>query len=221
MKKIDTILFDLDGTLLDTLEDLADSVNYVMERFGYPEMALEDVRNYVGNGVERLMELSLPKGRANPQFDSCVLMFKERYKEHMQDKTKPYEDILALLQQLQGKYNMAVVSNKFDKAVKGLVNDYFFPYITVALGEASGIRKKPAPDMVFKALEELGAHIEGAVYVGDSEVDVKTALNAGLKCVGVTWGFRDVKTLKDTGAHYIIDKPLELLSLLNESALYD
>ena len=214
MKYINTILFDLDGTLLNTLEDLADSVNYVMEQFQFPTVTLENVKNYVGDGAPRLMELSLPKGMANPHFEECLALFKNYYARHMQIKTKPYEGILPLLQQLYGNYHMAVVSNKFDPAVKGLVKDYFYPYITLGLGESAKVRKKPAPDMVFKALEELRADAGKAIYVGDSDVDVKTAQNAGLICVGVAWGFRGAKLLRQEGAQFLIDSPMELLTLL-------
>ena len=215
MKKYDTVIFDLDGTLLNTLEDLTDSVNYALKLHGYPERTIEEIRSFVGNGVARLMELSIPDGRNNPLFEKCLEDFRSHYSKNMQNKTDAYKGIRELLVQLSEKnYKMAIVSNKFDKAVKGLNQVYFGQYIKVAIGESENVSKKPAPDTVFKALEELGSTADKAVYVGDSEVDVKTAKNSGTVCVGVTWGFRGRKLLEEKGADYIIDKPIELLEII-------
>lgn len=215
MKKYDTVIFDLDGTLLNTLEDLTDSVNYALRLHGFPQRTISEVRSFVGNGVARLMELSIPDGCNNPQFEKCLEDFRNHYSKNMQNKTDAYDGIMDLLKQLsEENYKIAIVSNKFDKAVKGLNREYFGKYIKVAIGESENVSKKPAPDTVFKALEELDSTIDKAVYVGDSEVDVKTARNSGTVCIGVTWGFRGRKLLEEKGADYIIDKPCELLNII-------
>lgn len=215
MKKYDTVIFDLDGTLLNTLEDLSDSVNYALEIYGFPSREIEEVRSFVGNGVARLMELSIPDGLMNAQYEKCFADFCTYYSGNMRNKTCPYKEITELLEQLSEKgYKLAIVSNKFDEAVKRLNEDYFEEYIKVAIGESKNIRRKPAPDTVFKALSELGSTADKAIYVGDSEVDVETAKNAGIICVGVTWGFRDREVLEQEGADYVIDSPGELLKIV-------
>lgn len=217
MKNINTVIFDLDGTLLNTLDDLADSVNYALGQFGYPERGVLEVKSFVGNGVRRLMELSIPGGLDNPLFESCLNTFKEYYSKNMYNKTGLYDGIMEMLEELKkNNYKLAIVSNKFDRAVKELAKDFFADYINVAIGESGGVRKKPEPDCVFEALQELGTNPSEAIYVGDSEVDVETAGNAGLPCVGVTWGFRDRQLLIDEGADYIIDNPMELMDLLKD-----
>lgn len=215
MKKYDTVIFDLDGTLLNTLDDLADSVNYAMNLHGFPYREVEEVRSFVGNGVSRLMELCIPEGLENSRYDKCLADFRKHYSENMQNKTGAYEEIMELLEELSKKgYKLAIVSNKFDDAVKGLNQVYFGEYVKVAIGESELVKRKPAPDSVFKALEELGSTADKAVYVGDSEVDVQTARNAGILSVGVTWGFRDREVLEQEGADFIIDKPGELLKIV-------
>lgn len=215
MKKYDTVIFDLDGTLLDTLEDLTDSVNFVLALHGFPLRKIEEIRSFVGNGVARLIGLSIPDGINNPQFEKCLSDFRHHYSSNMQNKTGAYNGIMELLEQLSKEnYKIAIVSNKFDKAVKELNQCYFQKYIKIAIGESENVSKKPAPDTVFKALEELGSIPGKAVYVGDSEVDVKTARNSGTVCVGVTWGFRSREVLESKGADYIIDKPQELLDII-------
>ncbi|MEA4846615.1 MAG: HAD family hydrolase [Clostridiaceae bacterium] len=217
MNKYDTVIFDLDGTLLDTLEDLADSVNYALNMYDFPCREIDEVKSFIGNGVGRLMELSIPEGLKNPQYEKCLEDFRRHYAQNLQNKTCAYEEIIELLEELSRKdYKLAIVSNKFDKAVKGLNQVYFGKYIKVAIGESESIRRKPAPDTVFKALEELGSAADKAVYVGDSEVDVKTAKNAGSLCVGVTWGFRSRAVLEREGADYIIDRPKELLKIVED-----
>lgn len=216
MRKYDTVIFDLDGTLLNTLDDLTDSVNYTLELYGFPSRTIEDIRCFLGNGVARLIELAVPDGLNNPEYEKCLADFRIHYSENMQNKTSTYKGILELLKQLSSEdYKIAIVSNKFDKAVKALNKLYFGEYIKVAIGESANISKKPAPDTVFKALEELNSTADKAVYVGDSEVDVKTAKNSGMICVGVTWGFRDRSVLEQEGADYIIDSPEELLKIIN------
>lgn len=218
MNKIDTVVFDLDGTLLNTLEDLADSVNYAMKQYGLPEHTLEEVRAYVGNGVAKLIERSISQGIEHPLYEQILNTFKKHYALHCEDKTCPYEGIIDLLEQLrEHNFRMAIVSNKFDGAVKKLNEKYFKQYISVAIGESAMIQRKPAPDTVYQALAELSADASRAVYVGDSEVDRQTAANVPMTCVSVTWGFRTREQLLESGASdaYMIKAPQELLPLLS------
>ena len=209
----DTYIFDLDGTLLDTLQDLATSVNYALRQHHMPEHSIDDVRRFVGNGVRRLMERAVPEGAANPAFEAAFATFREYYMEHSLDTTRPYDGILELIHELKQRgCRMAVVSNKMMAATQELVH-HFFPDIEVAIGEdeAAGIRKKPAPDTVFAAMKRLG---EGkAVYVGDSDVDLATARNSGLPCISVLWGFRDREFLLAHGATTFVEKPCEILCI--------
>ena len=200
------ILFDLDGTLLDTLEDLKDGVNYALRTLGYPERTLEEVRTFVGNGAKKLMDLAVPEGENG---DEAFRTFRSYYDAHCRIKTKPYDGIPEALEALKGKYPIAIVSNKPDSAVKALCADYF-PGI-YALGEATGCPRKPAPDMVHKAMGEIG--ITSCIYVGDSEVDVLTAKNAGVKCLSVLWGFRDREELENT---YFCENVSQLEEILEE-----
>lgn len=215
MKKWDTVIFDLDGTLLDTLDDLADSVNFALALYDIPCRKVAEIRSFIGNGVARLMELAMPGGRNNPCYEKCLDEFRRHYAENMRNKTGAYPGIMELLDRLsQAGYKLAIVSNKFDAAVKGLNQVFFGQYIKVAIGESEKVARKPAPDTVLKALAELGSVAARAVYVGDSEVDVLTAKNSGLCCVGVTWGFRDRAVLEQKGADYVIDRPQELLEII-------
>lgn len=214
-KKYDTIVFDLDGTLLNTLEDLRDSVNYALGRAGLSLRTLEEVRGFVGNGVLRLMELSVPEGKDNPQFENIFLDFKEYYSAHCNDKTGLYPHIKELLQELNKRgYKMAIASNKYYDAVQELKNLYFKEYIPVAIGENENIRKKPAPDTVEEALRLLGSRKENTVYIGDSEVDIATAKNTGMDCIAVTWGFRTKEEQIKAGGKVFADDPLDILDLL-------
>ena len=201
------ILFDLDGTLLDTLEDLKDAVNYALGQFGYPMRTLAEVRRFVGNGAAVLLALSVPEG-ADPA--PVLAAFREYYQAHCQVKTAPYRGVPEALAALKGKYPVAIVSNKPDSAVKALCADYF-PGI-YALGESAGCPRKPAPDMVRRAMEVIG--VERCVYVGDSEVDVATAKNADVPCLSVLWGFRDRQELEDAGAAYFCHDPSKLPQLV-------
>ena len=206
-------IFDLDGTLLDTLDDLADSVNYIMNQFGYPERSLAEVRRFVGNGIRKLLERSAPEGISSEEIDRIFEQFKVYYGEHCADKTKPYKGIMELLQQLkQQGIKLAVVSNKADYAVKALCEQYFPGYFDEAVGERTGIARKPAPDTVNEVLKNLQADKSQAVYIGDSEVDVQTAQNAELDCIAVDWGFRDAEVLKNAGAEVIVSTPEEILN---------
>ncbi len=209
-----TFIFDLDGTLLNTLDDLAASVNYALRTHGMPERTLDEVRSFVGNGVRLLMERAIPEGSANPRFEETFATFRAYYMEHSLDTTRPYDGIPEMIHALKQRgCRLAVVSNKFYAATQELIR-HFFPEITVAIGEheAEGIRKKPAPDTVFEALRQLGVGKEKAVYVGDSDVDLQTAHNSGLPCISVLWGFRDHDFLLANGATIFISRPEELLS---------
>jgi phosphoglycolate phosphatase len=213
--KYTTIIFDLDGTLLNTLDDLVDSVNYVMTYLGFPGKSRREVRNYVGNGMRRLMELSLPQNVDPHQIEQAFSIYRDYYTEHCRVKTKPYGGILELLGTLKKSgYKMAIVSNKNDAAVRALRDIYFSEYIETAIGEKENIRKKPAPDTVLQALKELNSSKGETLYIGDSEVDKQTADNAGMQCVLVSWGFRDKEQLETLMPAGVIDSPLELLDFL-------
>lgn len=220
--KCNTIIFDLDGTLLNTLEDLMDSVNYALSQYGMPKRELEEIRHFVGNGVERLMELSVPDGKNNPVFQEAFACFKEHYLIHCNDKTGPYPHIMELLEALHDKgYNMAIVSNKYMNAVKELNELYFSRFIKVAIGESAGIRKKPAPDTVEEAIRQLGVSKDSCVYVGDSEVDHMTAVNSGLRCISCLWGFRTKEELIKAGAgnNIFVTDPMQILEVVQEEEL--
>lgn len=214
MKQYDTYIFDLDGTLLNTLDDLASAVNFALRSYGMPEHTRDDIRRFVGNGVRLLMIRAVPAGEQNPQFEEVFNTFRQYYMQHSLDTTRPYDGIQEVLLTLRQRgCRLAVVSNKFDAATKELCK-YFFPHsIEVAVGEheAEGIRKKPAPDTVIEALSQLGVSADNAVYVGDSDVDLQTARNAGLPCISVLWGFRDKDFLLAHGATTFITSPRELL----------
>lgn len=214
---IDTVIFDMDGTLLDTLEDLKDAVNVGLAEGGYPERTLEEIRSFVGNGVWKLMEHAVPDGTAEADIKKCLDAFKRFYAEHWQDKTKPYVGILFLLDHLKAAgIKIGVISNKYEEAVLQLCKDYFPGRFDAARGEREGVPRKPAPDGIFSMLEELDSAKENTVYVGDSEVDMATAKNAGLAAIGVTWGFRDRELLQKEGADYLIDAPEELLQVIRK-----
>lgn len=217
MKQYNTVIFDLDGTLLNTLDDLTNSVNYALTLQGFPIREASQIRQFLGNGIGKLMELAIPNGIENPHYETCLTDFRNHYLYNMQNKTGPYEGVIELLDNLNRLgYKLAIVSNKFDKAVKELNQVHFAKFIQVAIGESKYIAKKPAPDTVIKALEELDSTRDRAVYVGDSEVDVRTAKNANMICIGVTWGFRDREVLEQEGADYIVNKPNEILKVLEE-----
>ena len=209
-----TYIFDLDGTLLDTLGDLAASVNYAMSTHHLPEHSVDEVRMMVGNGVRKLMERAIPDGAANPYFDETFATFRHHYMEHQLDTTRPYDGIIETLQELKRRgCRTAVVSNKFDAATKSLCNHFFSGLVAVAIGEneAAGIHKKPAPDTVFEAIRLLGVSREEAVYVGDSDVDIATAQASGIPCISVLWGFRNREFLIAHGATKLIGSPTEIL----------
>lgn len=211
------IIFDLDGTLLNTLDDLAASVNFALKACGYPQRTTEEVRRFIGNGVIKLMTRATPDGIGEEDFEKCFQTFRSHYLEHMTDTTRPYDGIMELLEKLEEKgIKTAVVSNKLHSGVVGLCNDFFGGRLTCAFGVEKEEERKPSPLNVFKAFKELEVSAEEAIYVGDSEVDVQTAINSGLPCIGVTWGFRDKEELLESGAKYIVDEPMEILKLLEK-----
>ena len=209
-----TYIFDLDGTLLDTLGDLAASTNYALRTHGLPERSIDEVRRFVGNGVRLLMQRAVPQGIDAQLFEEVFATFRQHYMTHSLDTTRPYAEIEKTLKTLKTRgARLAVVSNKMMAATQELCRHFFPDTIEVAIGEneAAGIRKKPAPDTVFEALRQLGVGPEGAVYVGDSEVDLQTARNSGLPCISVLWGFRDCAFLTENGAETFISAPSELI----------
>lgn len=210
------VVFDLDGTLLDTLDDLWAAVNAALKKFSLPLRTREEVRGFVGNGIVKLMERAV--GQVEKEvFDGALAEFKSFYGEHCEDKTKPYEGVIELLTILKANgIRTAVVSNKADFAVKKLAEGYFEGLLEYAVGEneEAGIRKKPAPDSLLAVMQSMGAGTSSTVYIGDSEVDIQTAKNAGVDCISVTWGFKDKQFLLDNGATVLVDAPEEILSLM-------
>ena len=206
------ILFDLDGTLLDTLEDLQDSVNYALAQYGCPPRTLTEVKEFIGNGARKLIERSLPGKENDPDVDEVLATYQAYYKTHSRIKTKPYDGILQALKEISAKYPIAIVSNKPDAATKALCKDFFGD--VYARGESNDCPRKPAPDMLQKAMEIIG--VDTCIYVGDSEPDVQTARNLGVKCLSVLWGFRDRKTLEQAGGKHFCDHPAKLLQMLEQ-----
>lgn len=208
-----TYIFDLDGTLLSTLGDLAASCNYALRTNGMPERTIDEVRVFVGNGVKKLMERAVPNGEDNPAFEKTYSDFRKHYMEHNLDTTKPYDGVMDLLKELNSRgKKVAVVSNKFYAATQELCRHFFGNLVQVAIGEREDIRKKPAPDTVIEAMRQLGVTTEGTVYIGDSDVDIETARNSGMPCISVLWGFRDRDFLLQHGATTLVDTPADILN---------
>ena len=208
-------IFDLDGTILNTLEDLADSTNYALKTCGYPERTMDEVRQFVGNGIRKLMERAVPEGTPVEEIDRVHETFTAHYKVHCADKTRPYDGIMELLQNLKKDgCKLAVVSNKADYGLQELCKQYFDGVFDFAVGEREGIRKKPAPDSVNEVLKTLGCSRDRAVYIGDSDVDIQTAANAQMDHIIVEWGFRDVPFLIAKGAKVLVEKPEEILEIV-------
>ena len=213
--KYTTIVFDCDGTLLDTLTDLRNAVNYVLRAHDLPERSVPEVKAALGNGVAHLMRQSLPTSISDAEFNTFLDEFKAYYGEHLQDYTAPYPGMLDVLDTLRAKgYKLAIVSNKIQEGVTPLNKEYFGDRLPVAIGERPGLQRKPAPDMVLQALKELGSTPEESIYVGDSEVDVATAENSGLLCIGVTWGFREESLHQELGVTHIARKAEDILSIV-------
>lgn len=207
------VIFDLDGTLLDTLNDLKNSVNAALTLHGFAERTTDEVRQFVGNGLGKLVERAIPDGISNPLYEQVLADTRRIYAKRSNDTTKPYEGITELLEKLLTRgYQLAVVSNKPDAQVKSLCAIYF-PVISVAVGQRTGFRLKPAPDSVQETIRQLGRKADDVVYVGDSEVDVMTARNAKIPCISVLWGFRSKKQLLDAGADVFAESPAEMLNL--------
>lgn len=205
------VIFDLDGTLLDTLEDLKAALDHTLAAFGYPLRTLEEVRRFVGNGIPNLIERATsPDAPIQEMLD----VFLPYYQLHNMDKTRPYEGVSEMLDRLKARGRaMAIVTNKVHAASRALCGR-FFPQVDVVVGSQPGLANKPAPDMVRSAMEQLGVGPEEITYVGDSEVDLATARNAGLDCVCVTWGFRDKEELERQGGTVFAADPGELARLL-------
>lgn len=217
MRRFDTVLFDLDGTLLDTLDDLLDAANHTLRELGYPERTRAEIRSFLGNGAETQLRRALGMGASEETVQKALALYKPYYAAHCQIKTKPYAGVVELMAALKAEgFRLAVVSNKLDDAVKLLVAQHFGALADTAMGETAQRRRKPAPDMVNDALAALGADKSRAVYVGDSEVDIETARNAGIPCISVCWGFRDREQLVEAGAAEIAADAGELKALLEK-----
>ena len=215
--RFDTVLFDLDGTLLDTLEDILDAANHTLRALGYPERTLAEMRRFVGNGAEMQMRRALGADADEAAVAKALSLYKPYYAAHSQIRTKPYAGVTELMTSLKAEgFRLAVVSNKPDEAARPLVAMHFGTLADVVMGETAQRRRKPAPDMVNDALAALGADRSRAVYVGDSEVDIETAKNAGLPCISVTWGFRDREQLIEAGASELADTAQELRAALEK-----
>ena len=205
-------IFDLDGTLMDSLQDLWLSVNHALDQMDFPTRSIDEVRQFVGNGVGKLVQRAVPEGTSDALTEQCLRLFKQHYVEHCREHTAPYEGIISLLQALhQQGIRTAIVSNKLQSGVDELVDEHFKGIIDVAIGEREGIRRKPAPDMVDLSVQQLRLEKADCLYIGDSDVDVQTARNAGLDCVAVLWGFRSRDVLLQAGAIRFVEHPAELL----------
>ena len=213
--KYKTLIFDLDGTLLNTLLDLASSVNYAMRECGFNERTTDEIRRFIGNGVAVLIQRSVPDGISEEEYKKALDIFKTHYKENSRNNTAPYDGICDLLRKLkEDGYNLAIVSNKVDFAVKDLRDEFFNGLIDVAIGDSDATRTKPEPDMVYKAIEELGVDKESCIYIGDTDVDIETARNSGMDCISVSWGFRLCSELEEYGATMIADCAEDILKFV-------
>lgn len=216
---ITTVIFDLDGTLLDTLSDLAGSVNHALSVHGFPARTRQEVRAFLGNGIRQLMLQAVPYELEADRFESVLATFRAHYVDHCLDLTAPYEGIDALLKALKARgIRLAIVSNKLDPAVQELRDHFFAASIPLAIGESPAIRRKPNPDSLFEAMRRLGSKPEETLYVGDSEVDLETACRAGVRCVTVLWGFRDEDFLRGAGATCCVSEPSGILEIVDAEA---
>ncbi len=215
MSEKKVVIFDLDGTLLDTLQDLGDSLNRMLEHFGYPTHSYESVKEMVGNGATVLTLRAIPGGEENPKAEECIAYFRANYNDKSNKKTKPYDGIIELLERLRshGIYT-AVVTNKPHHAAVAICEAFFGERLDVVIGDREGVRRKPYPDSVFEVMDKLGA--TRAVYVGDADTDIEVAKNAGIPSVSVTWGFRDRGFLVDHGASLLADNAGELIGHLGK-----
>ena len=217
MKRYKAIIFDLDGTLLDTLTDLAEGTNYALRVNGFPERTIDEIRRFVGNGARKLIERAVPDGQIEAALEKVRQDFDIYYKVHCKDHTGPYPGIMEMLQELvQQGYSLGVVSNKPDFAVQELIPEYFPGIFASVSGERQGVAKKPAPDLIWEAMKNLQADSSNAVYVGDSEVDLEAAANAGIPCISVAWGFKGRRFLEEQHAGTIIEVPAEVFAFLKK-----
>ena len=217
MKRYKAIIFDLDGTLLDTLTDLAEGTNYALRVNGFPERTTDEIRRFVGNGARKLIERAVPEGQIEAALEQVRQDFDIYYKVHCKDHTGPYPGIMEMLQELvQQGYSLGVVSNKPDFAVQELIPEYFPGIFASVSGERQGVAKKPAPDLIWEAMKNLQADSSNAVYVGDSEVDLEAAANAGIPCISVAWGFKGRRFLEEQHAGTIIEVPAEVFAFLQK-----
>ncbi len=215
--KYQLAILDLDGTILNTLDDLADSLIHVLAQHGFPQHTVDEVRMMVGNGIFNLIKRALPNGTEQANVEAVYAEFNAYYKMHSADKTKPYNGITEMLEQLKaGGVKLAVVSNKADYAVQDLCVKYFSGFFYAVAGEKSGVPKKPAPNGVNNILAELGIERNKSVYIGDSDVDLQTAANAEMDCIAVKWGFRDEKLLRECGAEAIVSSPDDIVKIILE-----
>ena len=213
--KYEAVIFDLDGTLIDTLEDLKDSINFALEQHGMPERSLEEVHTFVGNGVKKLVFRSVPENTSEELRESCLKAFKAHYITNSMNKTRPYNGICGLVEKLKKNgVKLAVVTNKTQDAADAIMNEFFKDDFEIIIGQIDGVAQKPQPDGVWYAIEKLGASKQNSVYIGDSEVDCLTAKNSGIPIIGVTWGFRGRKVLEENNADYIVDSPEEILNII-------
>ena len=217
VKKYDAILFDLDGTLLDSLEDMKDSVNHVMREFGFPEHTTEEIRTFVGNGIRRLIERSVPEDTDPRTCEAALKVYRSYYNDHCMIKTKPYDGVPELLAALKKEgFAMAIVSNKNEAAVEEMREHYFGDLVPLAFGQSDAVPKKPDPSMVYAAADRLGIPKERCIYVGDSEVDIETAKNAGIDCITCLWGFREKEFLLAEGARVLAEAAEDILRVVGE-----
>ncbi len=215
MRKYKMLIFDMDGTILYTLEDLKNTTNYALTQHGFPERTLEEVRRFVGNGIHKLIERAVPTGTSDTDIEAVFATFEIYYQDHCMDTTRPYDGINELLTKLRAQgYMTAVVSNKVNFAVQDLVQDFFAGQFDIAIGEREGVRKKPAPDSVYEVLKEFDLSKDEVIYIGDSDVDYATAQNAGVDCILVEWGFRDRAFLESLGATVFAKKPEDILDIV-------
>ncbi len=213
--KYELVIFDMDGTILYTLDDICDGVNVSLSKHGLPVRTKDEIRRHIGNGIRHEIESSVPEGTKESMIDAVFHDFHAWYEIHCNDRTRPYDGIVELLEDLkQAGIHCAVVSNKADYAVKALNEIYFKGLLEAGVGEKDGIARKPAPDEVDEVLRLLNMERNRAVYIGDSEVDIETAANAGMDCIGVSWGYRDRKWLQECGAEVIVDDVSQLRQLL-------
>lgn len=209
------IVFDLDGTLLNTLDDLKDSTNFALQSCGFPERSYDEVRRFVGNGIRKLIERAVPADAPVEKVNECYEAFCEHYKHNMENKTAEYSGISDMLKALyEAGYKMAIVTNKADFAAQALCGDLFGKYIKTVVGSVDGRPNKPAPDGVYYALSQMGVSKEETVFIGDSDVDMQTAKNAGMDAIGVLWGFRDLADLQKVGVKMTVSDTEELKNLL-------